>query len=493
MKYILALDQGTTSSRAIIFDPNSQVISVAQTEFTQIFPRSGLVEHDPNEIWETQKRTAIDALQKANLSSQDIAAIGITNQRETTVIWDKKTGEPIYNAIVWQDRRTSAFCDEVRKNHSESIREKTGLEVDAYFSASKINWLLDNVENARNKAENGELLFGTIDSWLIWKLTSGKTHITDVSNASRTMLFNIHTLDWDEELLEIFQIPRGILPEVLSSSEIYCEVESISELKGVKIAGNAGDQQAALFGQLCFEKGLSKNTYGTGCFLLQNIGEKPIKSENRLLTTIAWKIGEKTEYAMEGSVFIGGAVIQWLRDSLEIIEDSAAVEALANSVEDNGGVYFVPAFAGLGAPYWDQNARGIIIGLTRGTGKSHIARAAVESICYQTADLLKAVQADAKVELKELRVDGGATKNDSLLQFQADILQIPVVRSKNTETTALGAAYLAGLAVGFWKSREELKHHWEIDKKFEPQMTKEQADELKRKWKEAVKRAKNWA
>lgn len=493
MKYILALDQGTTSSRAIIFDRNSQVISVAQTEFTQIFPRSGLVEHDPNEIWETQKRTAIDALQKANLSSQDIAAIGITNQRETTVIWDKKTGEPIFNAIVWQDRRTSAFCDEIRGKHSELIREKTGLEVDAYFSASKINWLLDNVKSAREKAESGELLFGTIDTWLIWKLTSGKTHITDFSNASRTMLFNIHTLDWDDELLEIFQIQREILPKVSSSSEIYGEVESISQLKGVKIAGNAGDQQAALFGQLCFEKGLSKNTYGTGCFLLQNIGEKPIKSENRLLTTIAWKIGEKTEYAMEGSVFIGGAVIQWLRDSLEIIENSNEVEALANSLEDNSGVYFVPAFAGLGAPHWDQDARGIIIGLTRGTGKAHIARAAVESICYQTADLLKAVQADAKVELKELRVDGGATKNDSLLQFQADILQIPVVRSKNTETTALGAAYLAGLAVEFWKSREELKHHWEIDKKFEPQMTKEQADELKRKWKEAVKRAKNWA
>lgn len=492
MKYILALDQGTTSSRAVIFDQNSQVISIGQKEFTQIFPRSGWVEHNPDEIWETQKQTVIEALQKAQLTAEDIAAIGITNQRETTVIWDKNSGEPIHNAIVWQDRRTSAFCDEIRKIYSDLIREKTGLEVDAYFSASKINWLLDNVEGARKKAKNGELLFGTIDSWLVWKLTYGKTHITDVSNASRTMLFNIHKLDWDDELLEIFKTPRETLPKVLSSSEIYGEVEAVEELKGVQIAGDAGDQQAALFGQLCFEKGLSKNTYGTGCFLLQNIGEKPVKSENKLLTTVAWQIDGKTEYAMEGSVFIGGAVIQWLRDSLEIIENSTDVEDLANSIEDNDGVYFVPAFAGLGAPHWNQNARGLIIGLTRGTGKAHIARAAVESICYQTADLLEAVQADAKIELKELRVDGGATKNDSLLQFQADILQIPVVRSTITETTALGAAYLAGLAVGFWKSREELSRHWKIDKKFTPQMSKEKADELKRKWKEAVRRAINW-
>ncbi|HQU82513.1 MAG TPA: glycerol kinase GlpK [Pyrinomonadaceae bacterium] len=492
MKYILALDQGTTSSRAIIFDRNCNVVSVAQKEFTQIFPRSGWVEHNPNEIWEMQKQTAIEALKSAKISAENVAAIGITNQRETTVIWDRKTGEPVYNAIVWQDRRTSKFCDEIRENHADLICNKTGLEVDAYFSASKINWLLENINDARERAENGELLFGTIDTWLIWKLTYGKTHITDVSNASRTMLFNIQTLDWDEELLEIFQIPHTILPKVVSSSEVYGEVEAVSELKGVKIAGNAGDQQAALFGQLCFEKGLSKNTYGTGCFLLQNIGEKPIKSENRLLTTVAWQIDGKTEYAMEGSVFIGGAVVQWLRDSLEIIENSADVEELANSVEDNGGVYFVPAFAGLGAPYWDQNARGMIIGLTRGTTKAHIARAAVESICYQTADLLEAVQADAKVELKELRVDGGATKNDSLLQFQADILQIPVVRSKITETTALGAAFLAGLAVGFWKSREELKEFWQVDKKFLPQMSKEKADELKQKWKDAVKRAMQW-
>jgi len=492
MTYILALDQGTTSSRAIIFDKDSQIISVSQKEYTQIFPRSGWVEHDPYEIWETQSQTAIEALQKAGLTAKDIAAIGITNQRETTVVWNKTTGEPVYNAIVWQDRRTSVFCDEMRKSYGELIRRKTGLETDAYFSASKLNWILENVEGAREQAENDELLFGTIDSWLIWELTSGKAHITDVSNASRTMLFNINTLDWDAELLEIFKIPRAMLPQVVSSSEIYGEVEVPNELKGIKIAGNAGDQQAALFGQLCFEKGLSKNTYGTGCFMLQNIGTKAIESKNRLLTTIAWQIDGKTEYALEGSVFIGGAVIQWLRDALEIIKNSADVETLANSVEDNGGVYFVPAFAGLGAPHWNQDARGLIIGLTRGTGNAHIARAAVESICYQTADLLEAMQADAKIELKELRVDGGATKNDSLLQFQADILQIPVVRSKITETTALGAAYLAGLAVGFWKSREDLGHHWQEDKRFEPQMPREKAEQLKAKWKEAVKRAMNW-
>lgn len=492
MKYILALDQGTTSSRAIVFDEDSNIISVGQKEFTQIFPRSGWVEHNPLEIWETQREVAIEALKKANLKAEDISAIGITNQRETTVVWNRKTGKTIYNAIVWQDRRTSVFCDKIRKSYAELIRQKTGLEVDAYFSASKLNWILENVENARKQAENGDLLFGTIDSWLIWNLTYGKAHITDVSNASRTMLFNINTLEWDEELLEIFKIPRRILPKVCSSSEIYGEIETPNELKGVKIAGNAGDQQAALFGQLCFEKGLSKNTYGTGCFLLQNIGEKTIKSENKLLTTIAWQIDEKTEYALEGSVFIGGAVVQWLRDSLQIIEKSRDVEVLAKAVEDNGGVYFVPAFAGLGAPYWNQNARGLIIGLTRGTGKAHIARAAVESICYQTADLLEAMQADAKIELKELRVDGGATKNESLLQFQADILQIPVVRSKITETTALGAAYLAGLAVGFWKSKGDLKRHWREDKRFEPQMSAERAEKLKAQWKEAVKRAMDW-
>lgn len=491
MSYILALDQGTTSSRAIIFDRNGRIVSVAQKEFTQIFPRAGWVEHNPREIWKTQKDTASEVVRRASLTAKDIAAVGITNQRETTVVWDRKTGEPVCNAIVWQDRRTSRFCDKVRDIYADLIREKTGLEVDAYFSASKINWLLENVPNARKQAEKGELCFGTIDSWLIWNLTYGKAHITDVSNASRTMLFNIRTLSWDEELLGIFKIPRRILPEVRSSSEIYGEVAALEELEGVSIAGNAGDQQAALFGQLCFEKGSSKNTYGTGCFMLQNIGAKPTSSKNRLLTTAAWQIDNKTEYALEGSVFIGGAVVQWLRDSLQIIESSAAVETLANTVEDNGGVYFVPAFAGLGAPHWNQDARGLITGLTRGAGKAHIARAALESIAYQTADLFDAMRADSGVAPAELRVDGGASKNDSLLQFQADILQIPVARPIVTETTALGAAYLAGLAAGFWKSKEELKKHRKTDKIFEPKMPPAAARKLRAQWNEAVWKALN--
>jgi len=493
MSYILALDQGTTSSRAIVFNAESRIISLSQSEHTQIFPNSGWVEHNPQEIWRTQSNAAIEALQKAHLTAQDIAAVGITNQRETTVCWNRKTGEPVYNAIVWQDRRTSAFCESIRKNYGNLIREKTGLEVDAYFSASKIRWILETVEGAEKLAENGDLAFGTVDCWLIWKLTGGEKHLTDVSNASRTMLYNIKTLDWDDELLEIFNIPRSILPEVRSSSEIYGEISAIDELKGIPIAGIAGDQQAALFGQMCYEKGLSKNTYGTGCFMLQNVGTEVVKSENRLLTTIAWQINNKTEYALEGSVFIGGAVVGWLRDSLGIIEKSSDVEALANSAPDNGGVYFVPAFAGLGAPHWNQNARGMIIGLTRGSGKAHIARAAIESICYQTADLLEAMRADTGIDLKELRVDGGATQNDSLLQFQADVLRIPVVRSKITETTALGAAYLAGLAVGFWSSKEELAAHRQVDRYFEPEMPNKKADELKTKWKEAVKRAMDWA
>ena len=492
MSYILALDQGTTSSRAIVFDKESQIFSIAQKEFTQIFPHAGWVEHNPHEIWETQRDTAIAALHNANLPAKDISAIGITNQRETTIVWNRKTDEPVCNAIVWQDRRTSALCDEVRKNCGELIREKTGLETDAYFSASKINWILENIKDARKQAENGELLFGTVDTWLVWKLTFGKAHLTDVSNASRTILFNINTLDWDDELLEIFKIPRQMLPKVCSSSEIYGEVETPNELKGIKIAGIAGDQQAALFGQMCFEKGLTKNTYGTGCFMLQNIGTTAVKSENRLLTTIAWQINDKTEYALEGSVFIGGAVIQWLRDSLQIIEKSSDVEALANSVADNGGVYFVPAFAGLGAPHWNQDARGLIIGLTRGTGKAHIARAALESIAYQTADLLDAMQADSRIELKELRVDGGATSNETLLQFQADLLQIPVVRSRISETTALGAAYLAGLAVGFWKSKDDLASHWQADKIFTPKMSPTKANELRQQWCKAIERALNF-
>lgn len=493
MTYILAFDQGTTSSRSIIFDYESQIISVGQKEYRQIFPQSGWVEHHPQEIWKSQIDTAREALLRAQITAADVAAVGITNQRETTIIWNRETGEPVYNAIVWQDRRTSAFCDEIRARHGELIRHKTGLEVDAYFSASKINWILENVANAREQAENGELIFGTVDSWLIWKLTGGERHLTDVSNASRTMLFNIHTLEWDQELLEIFNIPRDILPEVCSSSEIYGEVVMPGELAGIKIAGNAGDQQAALFGQACVRQGMTKNTYGTGCFMLQNIGLKPVESKNKLLTTVAWKIDEETEYALEGSVFIGGAVIQWLRDALGIIDRSSDVEALANSVEDNGGVYFVPAFVGLGTPHWDQDARGMIIGLTRGTGNAHIARAALESIVYQTADLLDAVQSDSGIKLHELRVDGGATANQSLLQFQADILGIPVVRCAIKETTALGAGYLAGLAVGFWKSKSEIEYAWTADKVFEPRMRRETAKQLLAKWQEAVKRAKNWA
>jgi glycerol kinase len=488
MSYILAIDQGTTSSRSIVFDRGSSIISVGQKEYTQIYPRSGWVEHDPFEIWRTQRDTAIEALSAAGLTSNDIVAVGITNQRETTIIWNRVTGQPIYNAIVWQDRRTSELCNRVRVEYGDLIRQKTGLEVDAYFSASKINWLLENVDGARELAERGELAFGTVDTWLVWLMTNGKMHITDVSNASRTMLFNISTLEWDNDLLDIFGIPRAIMPEVRASSEVYGEIENPAELAGVRIAGIAGDQQAALFGQLCFEPGLTKNTYGTGCFMLQNIGTRPVESKNRLLTTIGWQIEGRTEYALEGSVFIGGAVIQWLRDSLGIIGNSGDVEALANSVSDNGGVYFVPAFAGLGAPHWNQEARGLITGLTRGTGQAHIARAALESIAYQTADLLDAMQGDAGIVLPELRVDGGATRNDSLLQFQADILQIPVVRSKTSETTALGAAYLAGLAVGYWESKEELAAHWQEDRRFLPGMSAEKTSDLRAGWNEAVRK-----
>ena len=493
MSFILSFDQGTTSSRSIIFDRDSRIVSTGQREFRQIYPQAGWVEHNPEEIWSSQTATAIEALRNAGLSARDIAAVGITNQRETTVIWDRKNGEPIHNAIVWQDRRTSAFCDEIRQAHADLIRNKTGLEVDAYFSASKIRWLLDNVSGVREKAAAGELAFGTVDSWLVWKLTNGGLHITDTSNASRTMLFNIHSLEWDAELLEIFDIPRPILPEVRTSSEAYGVIVTPDELKGIPISGIAGDQQAALFGQTCFEKGATKNTYGTGCFMLQNIGEAPADSANRLLTTVGWTIEGVTEYALEGSVFIGGAVIQWLRDSLGIIQASSEVETLASSVPDNGGVYFVPAFAGLGTPHWDQDARGLIIGLTRGTGQAHIARAALESMAYQTADLLTSIQADSGIELTELRVDGGAVKNRLLLQFQADILQIPVVRSAITETTALGAAYLAGLAVGFWRSKSDLAEHWRSDAAFDPRIGPTQATDLRGRWDEAVKRALRWS
>lgn len=489
MSYVLALDQGTTSSRSIIFDAEGNVVSVGQKEYRQIYPQSGWVEHDPQEIWQSQIETAIGTLAKAKLSATDIAAVGITNQRETTIIWDRKTGDPVHNAIVWQDRRTSDICNAIRDLHLDTIREKTGLEVDAYFSASKIKWLLDNVPNARARAESGELAFGTVDTWLAWKLTNGKLHITDPSNASRTMLYNINSLQWDDELLDIFGVPHTLLPEVRSSSEIYGEIETPSELKGIKIAGIAGDQQAALFGQGCFDAGSTKNTYGTGCFMLQNVGDKPVPSHNRLLSTIGWQINGQTEYALEGSAFIGGAVIQWLRDSLGVIEHLSDVEVLAASVPDNGGVYFVPAFAGLGTPHWDQEARGLITGLTRGTGKAHIARAAVESIAFQTADLLTAMNADSNNPLTELRVDGGATGNDALLQFQADILQIPIVRSKTAETTALGAAYLAGLAAGVWLSKRELAQHWHSDRRFEPQMPQSEANILMQRWHDAVRRA----
>lgn len=492
MKYILALDQGTTSSRAIVFDRRGQIVSESQRELSPIYPQSGWVEQLPQEILETQLQTAVAALRKKSLNRRDVAAIGITNQRETTIIWNRKTGAPIYNAIVWQDRRTSAYCDRIRKNYADLIRRKTGLEVDAYFSASKINWLLENVPSARKQAESGELCFGTVDSWLVWNLTNGEKHLTDVSNASRTMLFNVETLDWDDELLEIFDVPRRLLPAIKSSSEIYGAVKTPDELAGIPIAGIAGDQQAALFGQLCFDKGLTKSTYGTGCFMLQNIGGKAVESRNRLLTTVAWQIGGQVEYALEGSVFIGGAVTQWLRDELGIIKNAAEIEALANSVTDNGGVYFVPAFAGLGAPHWNQDARGLIIGLTRGTGRAHIARAATESIAFQVADLLDAMRADSKIAVNELKVDGGATTNDSLLQFQADVLQIPVVRSKVTETTALGAAYLAGLAINFWTDKTALAAHWQADKIFTPKLSAAKIGQMRERWNEAVKRSLDW-
>ncbi len=491
--FILALDQGTTSSRAIVFDHESNVVSFAQREFSQIFPGPGLVEHDPMEIWQSQSETAVEAMRSAGLTAKQISAVGITNQRETTVAWNRSTGKPVSNAIVWQDRRTAAYCDTIRKSHGSAIREITGLECDAYFSATKIRWILENVEGASKLADCGELCFGTVDSWLIYQLTGGSLHITDVSNASRTMLFDIRALDWDSGLLEFFGIPESTLPEVRTSSEIYGEISIPSELSGIKLSGIAGDQQAALFGQLCLTPGDTKNTYGTGCFLLQNTGSEPADSKHRLLTTIGWKIRSETTYALEGSVFIGGAVVQWLRDALGILESSSDVEDLANSVEDNGGVYFVPAFAGLGTPYWDQNARGTIIGLTRGTGRAHIARAAVESIAFQTEELLQSVQQDSGKSLTELRVDGGATSNHSLLQFQADLLGIPVVLSKTSETTALGAAYLAGLAVGFWSGTDEMKEHWQEAARFMPSMPRDQAKSLIETWKKAVSRSRGWA
>ena len=493
-RYILSLDQGTTSSRAIIFDKTGSIIATAQKEFTQIFPKPGWVEHDANEIWSTQLGVATEAILKAGLTIADIAAIGITNQRETTVVWDRDTHLPICNAIVWQDRRTADYCDQLKKDGSaEMIRRKTGLVTDAYFSGTKLKWILDNVEGARDKAQRGELCFGTIDSWLIWKLTNGKVHATDVSNASRTLLYNIHELKWDEELLSLFGIPSNMLPDVRSSSEVYGHTENILTATPVPVSGIAGDQQSALFGQMCTQPGMVKNTYGTGCFMLMNTGTKPVESKNNLLTTIAWKVNGEVQYALEGCVFIGGAVVQWLRDGLKMIQNSSDVESLAQQVEDNGCVYFVPAFTGLGAPYWNQHARGTLVGLTRGSTDAHIARAAVESIAFQSMDLLKAMEADAGLPIKELRVDGGATVNNELMQFQGDILETQVVRPKITETTALGAAYLAGLAVGFWSGLEELQQYWQKDRDFEPSLPNEKREELQKNWKKAVKAAQAWS
>ncbi len=492
-KYILALDQGTTSSRAIVFNKKGNIVSIAQKEFKQYYPQSGWVEHDAKEIWSSQATVLAEAVLKAGIHATDIAAIGITNQRETTIVWNKETGEPVCNAIVWQDRRTADICDHLKKEGQEQmIQEKTGLLVDAYFSGTKIKWILDNNASAREDANKGLLAFGTVDSWLLWNLTGGKVHVTDITNASRTMLYNIHTQQWDEKLLKLLDIPAGILPEVKSSSEVYGETSGKLLAARIPVSGIAGDQQAALFGQMCTQKGMVKNTYGTGCFMLMNIGDKPILSKNKLLTTVAWKIGDEVQYALEGSIFIGGAVVQWLRDGLGIISSSSEVEAKASQVTDNGGVYLVPAFAGLGAPHWNPHARGMIVGLTRGTTDAHIARAALESIALQTMEVLKAMEADAGTKIKELRVDGGATVDDLLLQIQADVLDTIVVRPKITETTAIGAAYLAGLAVGFWKDMDEIQHQWATDRRFEPNK-ENNSDELIKGWHRAVKACKVWA
>jgi glycerol kinase len=490
-KYLLALDQGTTSSRALVLDHSGKVLASAQKEFTQIFPQPGWVEHDANEIWASQVGVAADAVSRANVSTTDIAAIGITNQRETAVVWDRKTGEPVFNAIVWQDRRTAGICDQMRADGLESmVRSKTGLVIDAYFSGTKVRWILENVPGAREKAERGELAFGTIDSWLIWKLTGGTVHVTDETNASRTMLFNIRTREWDDELLKALHVPRSMLPTVKSSSEVYGE--TTGSLGGIPIAGIAGDQQAALFGQMCNKPGMVKNTYGTGCFMLMNTGTEPIESRNKLLTTIAWRKANQTEYALEGSIFIAGAIVQWLRDGLGIIRSSPEVEALASSVPDNGGVYLVPAFAGLGAPHWDAYARGTIVGLTRGSTAAHIARAALEGIAFQVTDVLTAMEADSGIQLAELRVDGGASANNLLMQFQADLLGVPVVRAKNPETTAMGSAYLAALAVGFYESTEEIALQWASDRTFEPRISKDEREKLRINWNKALGRSKAW-
>ena len=489
-QYILALDQGTSSSRAIIFDNQGKIKATSQKEFTQIFPKPGWVEHNPMEIWSSQASVIAEAITSIGINGDNIAAIGITNQRETTIVWDAETGEPVYNAIVWQDRRTSEFCDSLKKKDglTETIRNKTGLIIDAYFSATKINWILENVPGARQKAQEGKLRFGTVDTWLVWMLTSGEVHVTDVSNASRTMLFNIHTLEWDKELLELFNIPESMMPEVKSSSEVYGYTKGTILACEVPIGGMAGDQQAALFGQMCTEPGSVKNTYGTGCFLLMNSGEKPIMSSNNLLTTVAWKIGDTVNYALEGSIFVAGSVVQWLRDGLGIIRSAKEVEELATSVPDNGGVYFVPALTGLGAPHWDQYAKGSIYGITRGTTAGHIARAALEGIAFQTMDIVQAMEKDAGCPLKELKVDGGATANNLMMQFQADILGTSVIRPQVTETTAIGAAYLAGLAGGYWDSIDHIKSQWGVEKEFTPQADAETVEALKEGWADAIRR-----
>lgn len=492
-KYILALDQGTTSSRAIIFSKEGLPVSSAQEEFRQIYPKPGWVEHNPEEIWSSQADVAVEAMVKAGIRASDLAGIGITNQRETTIVWDRSTGKPVYNAIVWQDRRTADYCDRLKsEGHSKMIREKTGLVIDAYFSATKIKWIFENVDGAARMASEGKLAFGNVDSWLAWNLSDGRLHITDVSNASRTMLFNINTLEWDKDLLKLFRIPESMLPEVRSSGEMYGEtVKPFTE--PVRISGIAGDQQAALFGQMCIKPGMVKNTYGTGCFMVMNIGDKPVLSENMLLTTIGWKTGDNIQYALEGSIFIAGAVVQWLRDGLGIIKNSDEVEKLAAGISSSDGVYFVPAFAGLGAPHWEQHARGTIFGITRGTTSAHIARAALDSIAFQTLEVLKAMEKDSGIKISELRVDGGATVNDQLMQFQADILQAKVVRPVITETTALGAAYLAGLATGFWSGKDELEKQWQANRAFLPGIDADSAAQMTAGWNRAVKAVKYWA
>lgn len=493
-KYILTFDQGTTSSRAILFNRSGQNEAVAQKDFQQYFPKPGWVEHNPKEIWSSQIAVAAEVIAKAGINGTNIAGIGITNQRETTIVWDRETSEPIYNAIVWQDRRTAKYCDKLKEDTDriKNIQAKTGLLLDAYFSGTKLKWILDNVEGAREKAEQGKLCFGTVDTWLIWKLTQGRMFITDVTNASRTLLFNINTLEWDDELLELFDIPRAILPEVKESSEVYGETATTLFSTKIPIAGIAGDQQAALFGQMCTEPGMLKTTYGTGCFLLMNTGEKPIPSKNNLLTTIAWKINGKVNYALEGSVFVGGAAIQWLRDGLKIIRTAPDINNLAKLVDDTDGVYFVPALTGLGAPHWDPYARGAIVGITRGTTDAHIACATIEGIAYQVYDVVKAMEADAGRAPTEMRADGGASASELLMQFQADLFGFRILRPKSIETTALGAAYLAGLAVGYWESIDDIKAQWEIDRQFEPTMPKEKVDAKLKGWEKAIGRAKNW-